>query len=37
LTRAQWDREVNKMAGWTHVDNDDREPILNYLAGKYGR
>lgn len=37
LTRAQWDREINKMAGWTHVDNDDREPILNYLAGKYGR
>jgi sulfite oxidase len=37
LTRAQWDREINKMAGWTSVDKDDREGILNYLAANYGR
>lgn len=37
LTRAQWDREINKMAGWTPVDEDTRVGILNYLAGNYGR
>jgi hypothetical protein len=37
LTRAQWDREINKMAGWTPVEKDDRDGILDYLAGNYGR
>jgi hypothetical protein len=34
LTRAQWDREINKMTGWgAQVKPEDREAILNYLTG----
>ena len=33
LTRAQWDREINKMTGWgAPVKSEDREAILNYLT-----
>jgi hypothetical protein len=33
LTRAQWDREINKMTGWgAPVKPEDREAILNYLT-----
>lgn len=33
LTRAQWDREMNKMVGWgAPVKPEDREAILKYLA-----
>lgn len=36
LTRAQWDRELNKMTGWgAPLKAEDREAILNYLANKY--
>lgn len=32
LTRAQWDREVNKMVGWgARVQPDTRELLLDYL------
>lgn len=32
LTRAQWDREINKMAGWgARVRPEDREGLLVYL------
>lgn len=37
LTRAQWDRELNKMTGWgAKVNGDDREGFLNYLFSNYG-
>jgi hypothetical protein len=37
LTRAQWDREINKMTGWgAQVKIDDREKFLNYLSGYFG-
>jgi len=37
LTRAQWDRELNKMTGWgAKVNADERDGILNYLFGNYG-
>jgi sulfite oxidase len=40
LTRAQWDRELNKMAGWmpagTQPSPEDREAILNYLSATFG-
>jgi hypothetical protein len=37
LTRAQWDREINKMTGWgAQVKAEDRESILNYLLTNYG-
>lgn len=37
LTRAQWDREINKMTGWgAKVNGDDRNAILDYLFGNYG-
>jgi DMSO/TMAO reductase YedYZ molybdopterin-dependent catalytic subunit len=37
LTRAQWDREINKMTGWgATVSPDEREAFLNYLAGRFG-
>ena len=33
LTRAQWDRELNKMAGWgARVRQEDRETFLDYLV-----
>ena len=36
LTRAQWDREINKMTGWgAPVNPEDREAILNYLSALY--
>jgi sulfite oxidase len=37
LTRAQWDREVNKMVNWgAKVKPEDREGILAYLAKYFG-
>ena len=40
LTRAQWDRELNKMAGWTpagrQLNAGDRATILDYLAATFG-
>jgi DMSO/TMAO reductase YedYZ molybdopterin-dependent catalytic subunit len=37
LTRAQWDRELNKMTGWGAKVNDaDRSGLLDYLFGNYG-
>jgi hypothetical protein len=40
LTRAQWDRELNKMAGWMPSDRQmsaaDRETILNYVSATFG-
>jgi hypothetical protein len=32
LTRAQWDREINKMTGWgARVQNEQRESLIDYL------
>jgi hypothetical protein len=37
LTRSQWDREVNKMAGWgAKVKDEDRAGLLDYLFTNYG-
>lgn len=37
LTRAQWDREITKMAGWgAKVNEDNRRSFLDYLAGSFG-
>ena len=37
LTRAQWDREINKMAGWgAKVKDEDRAGLLDYLFTNYG-
>lgn len=37
LTRAQWDRELNKMTGFgAQIKPDDREGFLNYLLTNYG-
>jgi DMSO/TMAO reductase YedYZ molybdopterin-dependent catalytic subunit len=37
LTRAQWDREINKMAGWgAKVRDEDRAAFLDYLLTNYG-
>ena len=36
LTRAQWDREINKMTGWgAEVKPQDRDGILNYLSSQF--
>jgi len=36
LTRAQWEREVNKMTGWgAPVKPEDREAILQYLSDQF--
>jgi hypothetical protein len=36
LTPAQWDRELNKMAGWgAEIKPDDKESILNYLKANF--
>ena len=36
LTRAQWDREINKMTGWgAPLKAEDREAVLNYLAAQF--
>jgi DMSO/TMAO reductase YedYZ molybdopterin-dependent catalytic subunit len=37
LTRAQWDRELNKMTGWgAKVKDEDRAGFLDYLFSNYG-
>jgi DMSO/TMAO reductase YedYZ molybdopterin-dependent catalytic subunit len=37
LTRAQWDREIDKMAGWgAKVTSEDRAGLLDYLFANYG-
>lgn len=37
LTRAQWDRELNKMTGWgAQVSPDSRESFLDYLSTNFG-
>ncbi|MBV6430764.1 MAG: hypothetical protein IANPNBLG_00882 [Bryobacteraceae bacterium] len=35
LSRAQWDRELTKMAGWG-APIKDREALLEYLVATYG-
>jgi DMSO/TMAO reductase YedYZ molybdopterin-dependent catalytic subunit len=36
LTRAQWDRELNKMAGWgAQIKPEDRDAILDYLSARF--
>jgi sulfite oxidase len=36
LTRAQWDREINKMTGWgAPLKPQDRDDVLNYLSNQY--
>jgi sulfite oxidase len=36
LTRAQWDREIQKMVGWgARVTGDDRTRFIEYLTNKY--
>jgi sulfite oxidase len=36
LTRAQWDREINKMTGWgAPLKPQDREAVLNYLSNQF--
>ncbi len=35
LSRAAWNRELDKMAGWGPVITD-REALLEYLAANYG-
>ncbi|MBF8299895.1 MAG: hypothetical protein HW394_265 [Acidobacteria bacterium] len=37
LTRAAWDREIDKMVGWgAKVTGDDRATLLEYLSGNFG-
>jgi len=37
LTPVQWDREINKMAGWgAKVKDEDRAGLLDYLVSTYG-
>jgi DMSO/TMAO reductase YedYZ molybdopterin-dependent catalytic subunit len=37
LTRAQWDREINKMTGWgAKVGDENRTGFLDDLSGSYG-
>ena len=37
LTRAQWDREINKMTKWgAEMKKEDRDKILDYLFSNYG-
>ena len=35
LSRAAWDRELTKMAGWG-AKYQDRDALLEYLAANYG-
>jgi len=36
LTRPQWDREIDKMTGWSSTPKpEDRETILNYLSSQF--
>jgi sulfite oxidase len=38
LTRAQWDREIDKMTKWgAELKKDDREGILDYLFSNFGQ
>ena len=37
LTRAQWEREIQKMMNWgARVNDEDREGFLRYLTDNYG-
>jgi hypothetical protein len=40
LSGGQWDRELNKMAGWTPAGKqpsaEEREGIFNYLSATFG-
>ena len=37
LTRADWDREINKMIGWgAKLTDEDRAGFLDYLSGNFG-
>ena len=37
LSRADWDREIDKMVGWgARVKDEDRAGFLDYLAGNFG-
>jgi len=37
LTRADWDREVDKMVGWgARLKDEDRAGFLDYLSGNFG-
>ena len=37
LTRAQWEREINKMTGWgATVKDEEKAGLLDYLFGNYG-
>ena len=37
LTRAQWNREIDKMAAWgAEAKPDQRDAILNYLVSRFG-
>ena len=37
LTRAQWEREIQKMTGWgARVGDQDRDGFLDYLFGNFG-
>jgi sulfite oxidase len=36
ITRAQWDRELNKMSGWgAKIKPEEREGILQYLSDRF--
>jgi hypothetical protein len=36
LTRAQWEKEIDKMTGWgAEVSASDRPAIVDYLAGQF--
>jgi sulfite oxidase len=36
ITRAQWDREINKMTGWgAPLKAQDRGAVLDYLSGRF--
>lgn len=38
LTRADWEREIDKMVGWgAKVNADDRAGFLDYLSANFGR
>jgi hypothetical protein len=37
LTRAQWEREIQKMTNWgARMSDEDRERFLDYLLSNYG-
>ncbi len=37
LTRADWDREIEKMIGWgSRLNDEDRAGFLDYLSGNFG-